>query len=139
MALTGRRTLARPVLALLRRVPERVGWRAGVAEGAVVALAGASLFAASSDRGSPLALLAPAQADHRQLGLDPGLLGRGTKIRHTYNELHTITALLFGRPGLFGHRFPGMLSMLPWMPESYDGIFAGRTRAPSGSPKPNFS
>ncbi|WP_201860766.1 patatin-like phospholipase family protein [Microvirga soli] len=46
----------------------------------------------------------------------PGLLGRGTKIRHTYNELHTITALLFGRPGLYGHRFPGMLSMLPWMP-----------------------
>jgi NTE family protein len=46
----------------------------------------------------------------------PGLLGRGTKTRHTYNELHTITALLFGRPGLFGHRFPGMLSMLPWMP-----------------------
>ncbi|WP_114947014.1 patatin-like phospholipase family protein [Microvirga calopogonii] len=46
----------------------------------------------------------------------PGLLGRGTRIRHTYNELHTITALLFGRPGLFGHRFPGMLSMLPWMP-----------------------
>lgn len=47
----------------------------------------------------------------------PGLLGRGTRIRHTYNELHTITALLFGRPGLFGHRFPGMLSMLPWMPD----------------------
>lgn len=46
----------------------------------------------------------------------PGLLGRGTKTRHSYNELHTITALLFGRPGLFGHRFPGMLSMLPWMP-----------------------
>jgi len=46
-----------------------------------------------------------------------GLLGRGTKIRHTYNELHTITALLFGRPGLFGHRFPGLLSMLPWMPD----------------------
>jgi NTE family protein len=46
----------------------------------------------------------------------PGLLGRGTKMRHSYNELHTITALLFGRPGLFGHRFPGMLSMLPWMP-----------------------
>jgi NTE family protein len=47
----------------------------------------------------------------------PGLLGRGTKTRHTYNELHTITTLLFGRPGLFGHRFPGMLSMLPWMPD----------------------
>jgi NTE family protein len=47
----------------------------------------------------------------------PGLLGRGTKTRHTYNELHTITTLLFGRPGLFGHRFPGALSMLPWMPD----------------------
>ncbi|MBA1155352.1 patatin-like phospholipase family protein [Microvirga sp. Marseille-Q2068] len=47
----------------------------------------------------------------------PGRLGRGTRIRHSYNELHTITALLFGRPGLFGHRFPGMLSMLPWMPD----------------------
>jgi len=47
----------------------------------------------------------------------PGPLGRGTKIRHTYNELHTISALMFGRPGLFGHRFPGMLSMLPWMPD----------------------
>ena len=46
----------------------------------------------------------------------PGLMGRGSKVRHTYNELHTISALLFGRPGLFGHRFPGMLSMLPWMP-----------------------
>jgi putative ABC transport system permease protein len=57
-ALAGRRTLARPVLALLRRVPERGGWRAGAAEGVVVALAGASLLAAASDRGSPLALLA---------------------------------------------------------------------------------
>jgi len=47
----------------------------------------------------------------------PGLMGRGTKIRHGYNELHTLTVLLFGRPGLFGHRFPGMLSMLPWMPD----------------------
>jgi NTE family protein len=46
----------------------------------------------------------------------PGLMERGSKIRHTYNEIHTISALLFGRPGLFGHRFPGMLSMLPWMP-----------------------
>jgi hypothetical protein len=58
--LAGRRVLARPVLALLRRVPERGQWRAGLAEGAVVALAGASLAAAASDRSSPLALLAPA-------------------------------------------------------------------------------
>ncbi|WP_262029178.1 patatin-like phospholipase family protein [Microvirga sp. Mcv34] len=47
----------------------------------------------------------------------PGQMGRGTRIRHAYNELHTLTALLFGRPGLFGHRYPGMLSMLPWMPD----------------------
>jgi hypothetical protein len=58
--LAGRRVLARPVLALLRRVPERGRWQAGLAEGAVVALAGASLAAAAGDRSSPLALLAPA-------------------------------------------------------------------------------
>ena len=58
--LAARRTLRRPVLALLRRVPERARWQAGLAEGVVVALAGASLFAAIGDRSSPLALLAPA-------------------------------------------------------------------------------
>ncbi|WP_193557298.1 patatin-like phospholipase family protein [Microvirga pakistanensis] len=41
---------------------------------------------------------------------------RGSSIRHAYNEAHTALALLLGRPGLFGHRFPGLLSMLPWMP-----------------------
>src|SRR5690348_14476308 len=39
--LAGRHTLAEPVLDLLRRVPERAGWRAGLVEGAAVALAGA--------------------------------------------------------------------------------------------------
>ncbi|HET8662551.1 MAG TPA: hypothetical protein VFM55_26715 [Micromonosporaceae bacterium] len=58
--LAGRATLRQPVLQLLRRVPARSDWRAGVAEGAVVALAGASLFAAAADRAAPLALLAPA-------------------------------------------------------------------------------
>jgi hypothetical protein len=57
--LAARQTLARPVLGLLRRVPERGGWRAGVTEGVVVALAAASLVAAVNDRSSPLALLAP--------------------------------------------------------------------------------
>jgi NTE family protein len=41
---------------------------------------------------------------------------RGSSIRHAYNEAHTALAFLLGRPGLFGHRFPGLLSMLPWMP-----------------------
>ncbi|HET6213093.1 MAG TPA: FtsX-like permease family protein [Micromonosporaceae bacterium] len=58
--LAARRTLRRPVLGLLRRVPERTRWQAGVAEGVAVALAGASLFAAIGDRAAPLALLAPA-------------------------------------------------------------------------------
>jgi putative ABC transport system permease protein len=56
--LAGRHTLAQPVLDLLRRVPERTGWRAGIVEGGAVALAGAAIAAALSDRGSPLALLA---------------------------------------------------------------------------------
>jgi putative ABC transport system permease protein len=54
------KTLARPVLSLLRRVPERTTWRAGAAEAGIVALAAASLVVAISDQGSPLALLAPA-------------------------------------------------------------------------------
>lgn len=41
---------------------------------------------------------------------------RGSSFRHAYNEAHTALAFLLGRPGLFGHRFPGLLSMLPWMP-----------------------
>lgn len=41
---------------------------------------------------------------------------RGSSIRHAYNEVHTALTVLLGRPGLFRHRFPGLLSMLPWMP-----------------------
>ncbi|MFS8479893.1 MAG: FtsX-like permease family protein, partial [Micromonosporaceae bacterium] len=58
--LAGRRTLRRGVLALLRRVPARARRQAGIIEGLVVALAGASLFAAVGDPTAPLALLAPA-------------------------------------------------------------------------------
>jgi putative ABC transport system permease protein len=57
--LAARSTLRKPVLSLLRRVPARGRWQAGVAEGVVVALAAASLFAALDDRAAPLALLAP--------------------------------------------------------------------------------
>jgi hypothetical protein len=59
-AAAGRSTLRRGALNLLRRVPERTGWRAGVVEGAVVALAAASLMVAVGDPTAPLALLAPA-------------------------------------------------------------------------------
>lgn len=59
-ALAGRSTLRRGTLDLLRRVPERARWRAGMAEGLVVALAAASLVAALGDRSAPLAMIAPA-------------------------------------------------------------------------------
>jgi putative ABC transport system permease protein len=58
--LAARRTLRREVLALLRRVPPRTGWRVGAAEAAVVTLAVASLVVAAGDRTSGLAMLAPA-------------------------------------------------------------------------------
>jgi hypothetical protein len=58
--LAGRGTLRRGALELLRRVPARSRWRAGLAEGAVVALAAASVVAALGDRSAPLAMLAPA-------------------------------------------------------------------------------
>ncbi len=52
-----------------------------------------------------------------QAGIHSGVaLHRGSRMRHAYNEFHTILTLLLGRPGLFSHRFPGLLSMLPWMP-----------------------
>jgi NTE family protein len=44
-------------------------------------------------------------------------LHRGSPVRHMYNEIHSALALLVGRPGLFGHRYPGFLSLLPWMPD----------------------
>lgn len=39
------------------------------------------------------------------------------KRREIYNGLHVAAGALFGRPSLFGHRFPGFLSLLPWGPD----------------------
>jgi putative ABC transport system permease protein len=58
--LAGRSTLRRGALTLLRRVPPAGRWRAGALEGAVLALAGASLVVAVGDRTAGLAMLAPA-------------------------------------------------------------------------------
>jgi len=58
--LATRRTFGSGVLALLRRVPQRAGRRAGVIEAVVVTLAVAGGVVALRDRQSPLALLAPA-------------------------------------------------------------------------------
>jgi putative ABC transport system permease protein len=58
--LAGRATLRRGALDLLRRVPGRTRWRAGVVEGFVAALAAACLAVAARDPEAPLGLLAPA-------------------------------------------------------------------------------
>ncbi|HEY3504651.1 MAG TPA: FtsX-like permease family protein [Actinocatenispora sp.] len=57
--LAARRTMASPVMALLRRIPARGRWRATVVEGAVVALAAAALYQVLSDPTSRLGLIAP--------------------------------------------------------------------------------
>jgi putative ABC transport system permease protein len=79
--LASSRSLGRPVLALLRRVPERTKWRAGVLDGAVVALAGASLVAAVADQTAPLALLAPALLALVAGILTARLLGMWSRLR----------------------------------------------------------
>jgi hypothetical protein len=103
--LAGRRTLARPVLGLLRRVPERTRWQAGAAEGVVVALAGASMVAAASDRTAPLALLAAPLlavvagiATARVLNIWARLRLRGARRRGRLATL-LATAQLSRRPG----------------------------------------
>ncbi|MGH8877308.1 MAG: hypothetical protein ACRD0P_08220, partial [Stackebrandtia sp.] len=54
-----RPVLTRPVLALLRRVPARAGWRAGITEGALVALAAVAVWQVlSTSEAGPIGLLA---------------------------------------------------------------------------------
>lgn len=38
------------------------------------------------------------------------------KPRQIYNGLHAVFALAWGRPSIYRHRLPGLLSALPWMP-----------------------
>ncbi len=38
------------------------------------------------------------------------------RLRQVYNGLHSVLALAAGRPTIFRHRFPGLWSVLPWMP-----------------------
>ena len=41
---------------------------------------------------------------------------RSVKSRQIYNGLNVARAAMFGRPNIFRHRFPGLWSMLPWVP-----------------------
>jgi ABC-type antimicrobial peptide transport system permease subunit len=54
-----RKVISTRIINLLRRVPQRAGWRASAFEGAAAALALAALYTAWQDRESSLALLAP--------------------------------------------------------------------------------
>ncbi|HEY2792523.1 MAG TPA: FtsX-like permease family protein, partial [Micromonosporaceae bacterium] len=56
--LATRATVRRGVLSLMRRVPQRTGWRAGVGVGLTVAVVAAALVAAFLNRTSPIAWLA---------------------------------------------------------------------------------
>jgi putative ABC transport system permease protein len=91
----GRRTLAKGVLDLLRRTPERARWTTGALEAGAIALAGASLFAALSDQTAPLALLA-APLVAVVAGIVAGrLLGLWSRIRvHRYARRGRVPALL---------------------------------------------
>jgi NTE family protein len=37
-------------------------------------------------------------------------------LRQTYNGMHSVLTLLFCRPNIFQRRYPGLWSMLPWVP-----------------------
>ncbi len=98
-------------------------WIVGASIGAVTAA-----IIAGNARENRLARLGEFWAD--AMIETPGALGRGSSLRHAYNEVHTALALMLGRPGLFRHRFPGLLSMLPWMPDDialYDHTRLRRT------------
>ena len=41
---------------------------------------------------------------------------RNVKFRQVYNGAHSAWATMAGRPGLFRRRYPGLWSILPWMP-----------------------
>ena len=51
-----------------------------------------------------------------QAGRPPASRWFPEEIRARLNNDHALSALLFGRPGLFGARFPGPWSLLPFMP-----------------------
>jgi NTE family protein len=41
---------------------------------------------------------------------------QSVKSRQIYNGLNTALAAMFGRPSIFRHRYPGLWSTLPWVP-----------------------
>ena len=59
-------------------------------------------------------------------------LNAGLKTRQIYNGLHVAMALVMGRPSIYRHRYPGLWSALPWIPNDvalFDHAPLGRTLA----------
>ena len=45
-----------------------------------------------------------------------GALSGNETLRQTYNGMHSVMTLLFCRPNIFQRRYPGLWSILPWVP-----------------------
>ena len=87
----------------------RPGWVVGASIGAVTAAIVAGN--APEDRVAKLRVFWDEAT--QPTGPSPtGLL----KPRQVYNGMHALMALAGGRPTIFGHRFPGLWSALPWVP-----------------------
>ena len=54
----------------------------------------------------------------------------GLRGRQAYNGAHAALAAAVGRPAVFGHRFPGLLSVLPGMPATSPSTTTPRCGAP---------
>ncbi|RVU19781.1 patatin-like phospholipase family protein [Methylobacterium oryzihabitans] len=85
------------------------GWIVGASVGAVT---GAIIAGnAPEDRVARLRRFWDETRQHT--GPDPAIPGRP---RQVYNGLHALAALAWGRPNLFRHRWPGLWSALPFVP-----------------------
>lgn len=87
------------------------GWIVGASVGAVI---GAILAGNPRERRLERVRDFWQQAAQPDLGWPAGIAKR---VRERYNAAHVLAAVTLGRPGLFGRRFPGLWSILPWMPK----------------------
>lgn len=87
----------------------RPGWLVGTSIGAVTA---AILVGNTAEAGLPRLRAFWAQATQRELPLPP----LPSALRARINTDFALAALIFGRPGLFRQRYPGLWSILPGMP-----------------------
>ncbi|WP_158047623.1 patatin-like phospholipase family protein [Skermanella pratensis] len=88
----------------------RPGWIIGASVGAIT---GAILAGnAPEDRNAKLARFwEEATLPTSRMPLFPG-----AKPRQIYNGMNAALAAMFGRPNIFRHRYPGLWSALPWVP-----------------------